>query len=342
MSDTLGLGMLGCGVIAGAWLRALRAADQALWHLAAVCDREPEKARAAAGANVPAYTEMEALLADPGVDAVLILLPNFLHADAAVCALEAGKPVLVEKPMATTLPECDRMIEAARRTGLPLMVGMVNRFHSAYREARRRLHAGEFGTLGFISEYCNYRTAPNWYIRPWLKQETTCGGGMFLQMGIHNLDRAVWLSGAAPVWAHAAVRDMTGIWADETAVATVGLESGAMVHFETDGRSFEQRNESVLHCTDATVHVSSSRLVVHHSSGVETLPFTPDGFANELREFGETVRHGRPLAVDGTEGRRALALVLACYQSHRTGVRIPLHQPPWSGPIESQQEGELS
>lgn len=330
MSDRLGLGLIGCGVIAATYLRELHAPAQNDWRLAAVCDVDLVKAREAAAGEATAYTELDDLLDDPAVDAVAVLLPNYLHADAALRALAAGKPVLVEKPMATTLEDCDRMIEGARRANKLLMVGMTARFCSAFRETRARLHAGEFGTLNFIHESCDYRTAPGWYVRPWLKRPETCGGGMFLQMGIHGLDRAVWLSGCAPRWAHAAVRNATNTWDDETVLAMIGLEGGALVQFQTDRHATLTRNETILHCSEATVSLTRRRVQVH-GPGEQVREYRDDSFANELREFAAAVRGGATSPLSGVEGRQALALCLACYESDRRGARVALNTPPWNG-----------
>jgi predicted dehydrogenase len=329
MSEPLGLGLLGCGVIAGTYRRVLQRPEQTDWRLAAVCDTDPEKARAAAGDGAACYSDLEQMLADPAVDAVAVLLPNYLHAEATLRALETGKPVLVEKPMATTLADCDRMIAVAERAGVLLMVGLTSRFCTSYRAAREQLRAGRFGALHLIAEYCNYCIAPGWYIRPWLKRAETAGGGMFLQMGIHNLDRAAWLAAAAPVWAHAAIRDRSGVWADDIGVATLGLEDGGLIQFQTDGLATRHRNETVLHTAEATVTVTQSRVVVHRQSEPEVTEFPSDGFATELREFAAAVRAGGPSPLSGAEGRKALSLCLACYESSRTGAPVRLDAPPW-------------
>lgn len=334
MNTPLGLGLIGCGVIAGTYLKALARPGQQEWRLAAVCDTDAEKCRTAAGPDTAAYTDVEELLRDPAVDAVAILLPNHLHAEAAIQALQAGKAVLVEKPMATTLADCDRMIATASRVGGLLMVGLTSRSCSSYRAARARLQAGEFGALNFIAEYCNYRLAPGWYIRPWLKRAETLGGGMFLQMGIHNLDRAVWLAGSEPAWAHAVIRDRSGVWADDTGLATLGLSDGTLVQFQTDGHATLRRNETVLHCGEATVTVTQNRVVVHRQPEPEVLEFAADGFGTELREFAVAVRSGGPSPVDGGEGRRALALCLGCYESERLSAPVRLDVPPWRPAVE--------
>ena len=134
MAQLPGLGIVGCGVIAETYLRALTGPCANEWRLAAVSDLNLERARSVtAGTGASVYGSLEELLADPGVDAVVVLVPNYLHAQTAIQAMEAGKPVLVEKPMATTLDDCDRMIATAERTGTLLMVGMTSRFRSSYR-----------------------------------------------------------------------------------------------------------------------------------------------------------------------------------------------------------------
>ena len=329
MAQLPGLGIVGCGVIAETYLRALTGPCANDWRLAAVCDLNLERARSVtAGTGASVYGSLEELLADPGVDAVVVPVPNYLHAQTAIQAMEAGKPVLVEKPMATTLDDCDRMTATAERTGT-LMVGMTSRFRSSYRAAFERLRR-RAGALGLIAEYCNYRTRPGWYTRPWLKRADTCGGGMFLQMGIHNLDRAVWLAGSSPQWVHAAIRDRCGNWADETGAATLGLEDGALIQFQTDGLATQGRNETILHCQDVTVSVNARRITIHRSPEPEVVEFEEDGFSNELREFAAAVRAGGSSPLPGSEGRRALALALACYESNRRQAVVPFDAPPWA------------
>ncbi|MBI3944733.1 MAG: Gfo/Idh/MocA family oxidoreductase [Armatimonadetes bacterium] len=336
MDEPLGLGILGCGVISATYLEALRASGQSDWRLVAVCDVDAEKARAAAGEDAAAYADLDRLLADRRVDAVVVLLPNYLHADATVRALGAGKPVLVEKPMATTLEDCDRMIAAADQAGKVLMVGMTNRFRLPFRTARARLRAGEFGSLTFIADAFNYRPAPDYRPRAWLTRPETVGGGMFTQMGIHSLDRAIWLAGAAPAWAHAVIRNVGGIWPDDTGLATLGLADGTHIQFQTDGLAMQRRNECVLHCSEATVAVTGRQMMVYRRPEPEVQTFEDNPMAQELREFAAAVRSGGPSPLDGREGRVPVAICLACYESSRAGRVVRLDEPPWSVPAPAR------
>src|SRR5262245_24815954 len=118
-------------------------------RLVAVCSRDRERAEAFAdkhGAQV-AYTSLEALVDDPRVDAVLIASPNFLHAPYTVRAAQAGKHVLVEKPMAVSIEEAVDMVRACQAYGVKLGVGFHLRYHPGHQEARRLVGEGVLGTL---------------------------------------------------------------------------------------------------------------------------------------------------------------------------------------------------
>ena len=132
MSDVLSVGVIGAGGIARSHMNAIKANDNI--QLVAVMDVDPDRAGAAAkdfGAST--YTDLEPLLANPRVEAVHVCTPHSLHADQVVAAAAAGKHVLVEKPMALTLADCDRMIDACDQAGKILMVGQVMRYYPVNR-----------------------------------------------------------------------------------------------------------------------------------------------------------------------------------------------------------------
>jgi predicted dehydrogenase len=150
---------------------------------------------------------------------------------------------------------------------------------------------------------------------------------MFLQMGIHNLDRAVWLAGSSPQWVHAAIRDRCGNWADETGAATLGLEDGALIQFQTDGLATQGRNETILHCQDVTVSVNARRITIHRSPEPEVVEFEEDGFSNELREFAAAVRAGRILSLAGLGGSQGAGACAGVLREQPQASRGPLRCP---------------
>lgn len=149
-------------------------------------DAEPLDLSAAAK-----YADPNELFADPNVEAVDLCLPTHLHAPLSIAALEAGKHVLVEKPMGLSGAECDAMLAAAADSGKVLMVAHVLRYFPAYRAARKAIHSGRIGEVrtATFSRKC---AAPDW--SPWLADRTRSGGGVF-DLLIHDFDAALFFFG---------------------------------------------------------------------------------------------------------------------------------------------------
>ncbi len=139
------------------------------------------------------YTDYTEMLKRDDVDFVIIALPHWLHYGATVAAAAAKKHIFIEKPMAMTLDECDRMAEAADRNGVKLMVGHSEHYQAPNITARRILHSGELGDIVFANDV--------WYkpfslgIRPPWFLDRAQGGGMWQMNGAHMLDRIIWLDG---------------------------------------------------------------------------------------------------------------------------------------------------
>lgn len=186
------IGIVGAGRICAAHEKAIRKHPEAM--LVAVTDLDPEKAKQIAephGAAV--FTDYRQMARQVEMDAVILNLPHFLHCEAAVFFLEAGVNVLVEKPMANTVEECDRMIEAANRTGKKLAIGHVQKYYTALREVKKIIEEGRFGKLCMITETRNldYVTGrPKWFLTKKL-----AGGGIIRNFGAHSIDRILYTTG---------------------------------------------------------------------------------------------------------------------------------------------------
>ena len=188
----IGVGIAGAGHFAAVHAQALRAVPQFRLVAAAASDLTAAGAFTATYGGRP-YADWRALLDDPAVAVVLITLPHHWHAQAAIAAAEAGKHVLVEKPMAPSLAECRAMAAAARQAGTQILVGQLMRFVLPCLAARAYLATGALGPVRF-GRSAMTKLWMEGNRRPWhLTAET--GGGMLLTAGIHALDRLVWLMG---------------------------------------------------------------------------------------------------------------------------------------------------
>ncbi|MFH1651423.1 MAG: Gfo/Idh/MocA family oxidoreductase [Chloroflexota bacterium] len=158
-------------------------------ELVAVCSRSLERAREfAREQETPhAYDSLAGLLADPAVDVLYVASPNSLHAEQTIQAAEAGKHVLCEKPMALTVEDCRRMMDACRNAGVKLGVDFQNRYHPAHVEARRLIQAGEVGEITLArAQYCP--PARQGRVQGWKTDPKVAGAGALMGNGLHAID----------------------------------------------------------------------------------------------------------------------------------------------------------
>ena len=196
-------------------------------RLVALSRRELERARSSAREfDVPlAFASGEALCRSPEVDAVLVATPNACHRDDVLLALQCGKPVLCEKPMALNAGQCREMIAAARGAGLPLGVAQVFRFCESAHRIRARLAEGAVGNLVFARAEFSYQGRR--HPRPWINDAAVAGGGPILDVGVHCIDALRFMLNDEVAAVHAAgVADSeTGDAANPSASMTYGEDN---------------------------------------------------------------------------------------------------------------------
>ena len=203
MSDILRLGMAGLGVASTQILPPI--ARLPFIKITAAADmRADAVAKFREQYRAEGYTSVEELCASPNVDAVYIATPNSLHAEHAIIAAKHKKHIIVEKPMAMNLAECDAMNEAADKYGVRLLCGHTHSFDPPIRKIREIVKSGELGKLCMINSW-NYN---EFMYRPRMKHELAMTRGVVLNQGPHHVD-VVRLIGGGMV---RSVRAMTGIW----------------------------------------------------------------------------------------------------------------------------------
>ena len=191
----LKIGIIGCGGIAnGKHMPALKNEGD-LAEMVAFCDLIPERAQKAAadfgvsGAKV--YTDYRELLADASIDVVHVCTPNRSHCEITVAALEAGKHVMCEKPMAKTAADAERMLEAARRTGKKLTIGYQNRFRPDSLLLKSIIDRGDLGEIYLgKANAIRRRAVPTWGV---FLNEYEQGGRPLIDIGTHALDLTLWM-----------------------------------------------------------------------------------------------------------------------------------------------------
>ncbi|MGJ7044332.1 Gfo/Idh/MocA family protein [Thermoanaerobacterium thermosulfurigenes] len=194
MGEKIRIGIIGCGGIAnGKHMPSLSKLDNV--EMVAFCDVKEEKALKAAkdygvdGAKT--YNDYRKLLEDKSIDVVHVCTPNKSHSDITVDALEAGKHVMCEKPMAKTSNDAKRMLDAAKRTGKKLTIGYQNRFRPDSQYLHKLCQDGVLGEIYFAKAHAIRRRAvPTWGV--FLNEEEQ-GGGPLIDIGTHALDLTLWM-----------------------------------------------------------------------------------------------------------------------------------------------------
>lgn len=203
MSKVLRLGIAGLGVASTQILPPISALPFVKITAAADVRKDAlSKFRTAYGAEI--FTSVEAMCARPDVDAVYVATPNQLHAEHAITAAEHGKHVIVEKPMALSIKECEAMNGAAETNGVKLLCGHTHSFDPPIRKIREIIKSGELGKLCMVNSW-NFN---EFMYRPRMKHELAMSRGVVLNQGPHHVD-VVRLIGGGMVQS---VRAMTGIW----------------------------------------------------------------------------------------------------------------------------------
>jgi predicted dehydrogenase len=334
----IGIAIVGTGVVARYHAQAIAAAPGA--RLVATCRSDAARAAAAtAEFGVPCETRYDALLARRDVDAVCICTPSGAHAAQAIAAARAGKHVLVEKPMALTLPDADAMIEACRTADVRLGVALQRRTEPAYQAVRGAIAGGSLGrpVLG-LAAIPYFRTAAYYQSAAWRGTWAEDGGGALMNQGIHIADLLLWFMGDVEEAQARTATLVHSIEVEDDLSASLRFKSGALgaiVATTAAAPGFPHRVE--VYGTRGGVQLEAEAVVrwegeaapaveaslrpgtATAGAGSSPTGLAPTGHARIVADFVLSVREGRPPLVPGEEGRRSLALVLAIYEAARTG-----------------------
>jgi predicted dehydrogenase len=303
--------LFGCGWIQEFHARAVRECGH---DVVAVANHRAETAQVFADRHgiERVTTDWETLAADPDVDAVVIGTPNALHAPQAVTALGAGKHVLVEKPMAISVAECDAMIEASAASGAALMVAHCWRFHDAVRAMRERVASGQLGEIVKTRGYgIHANDGPSgWFIDPAL-----AGGGALPDMGVHAIDTARFLLGDPdPVRVCAVVGTRYGNYlVDDDAILLISWSQGTNSTVESGW--WQPHTEGLEAETEVYGTGGYARIFPREEPSEDYEHCTQPMYTAQMREFFDAIASGRQPRPGGGDGRVVLEVVEEAYAS---------------------------
>jgi len=316
----VGLAMVGCGQIARAHLRAIAATPHA--ELVTTMDVIEERARKAANeyGGTP-YTSLEAVLADDAVDAVVLPLPHHLHYPITVQAAQAGKHVLVEKPMALDLAEARQMVDAADKAGVWLMVGQSTRFQPRVWAAKRMIVEGRVGQV----RQCIYRRV--WFLErlstDWRHSTEQCGGLYLPIFASHDVDMILWLMGATPQRVYSVLRSRTAVVdAESDGVVALELAGGGIASISFSMTSHIRQHSVLLIGSEGTLLLEQGNLVLND----EVIPVdeSVDSFTRQMAEFVEAIRAARAPVPSGRDALATMAVLDAAKRSAQTGQSVEI------------------
>jgi predicted dehydrogenase len=260
--------------------------------------------------------------------AAIVALPHDLHASVSIPLLQRGVHVLVEKPMALSVGECDRMIDAAERSGAVLAVGLVRRFLPELKRAKAIIESGVLGRIGVFDvregRIFDWKPSSDFFLK-----RHRAGGGVLIESGVHVLDTLLFLLGGLSVQRYA-----------DDSYGGVEAEAEMQLAFGNNGTGFielsrtrDLRNTMSIQGESATLEIDllRRRLTLRGAASEEDVSINGGAldyaiFDAQLVDWVGAIRAGRPPSVTGKEGRRSIELIEACYGS-RTLLDLPWVSP---------------
>lgn len=340
---TYAIGIVGCGRIAKRHSEILGNQTIRGARLGAVCDVRPDRADSLASQfDVPAHYELASLLGRDDIDVVSILTPSGMHAEHAIASANAGKHVIVEKPMALRLEDADAMISACDRAGVKLFVVKQNRLNVPVVKAREALDKGRFGKLILGTVRVRWCRDQHYYDQDAWRGTWAQDGGVLANQASHHVDLLEYFMGDV-ISVHArASRSLVDIEAEDTAIATLQFANGALGIIEATNATRPKDLEGSLSILGSGGAVVIGGFAVNKIETWQFNELSPEdaevmerysvnppnvyGYGHQAyyEHVVDCLNDGASALVDGLEGRRSLELISALYESIETGQEVTL------------------
>ena len=342
-SESLGIAVVGCGVISDVHLAAIQSIPDA--RLVAVCDKNEEAAQVKAGEhNCDYFVSHTEMLARDDIDIVDIVVPSGLHSAIGIDCANAGKHVIVTKPIDVTLAAIDALIEAGDRNGVKVAATHQLRAYPVYIRAAEAMSAGRLGRPLYANAFVPWFRSDEYYADGWHGTKKLDGGGALMNQSIHYIDLLLYIMGrAVKVAGFAAALRHESIEVEDMASAVVLFESGAQGIVQGSTCTYKGKSARLeVHGARGNIHYEADILKLWEVQGEEverneidqasTASADPraglergiGAHTNQIADLMTAIREDREPKLSGREARRAVELILAVYESSETGKVIDL------------------
>ena len=343
-----GIGIIGAGLISHIHALAIQHINNA--SIKGVFNINKDKADAfALKYNCTSYDNLDEMLAQPDIDIVCICTPSGIHLDPAIKSIEAGKHCLIEKPLEVTLEKCDKIIEAAKKKGVKVGVIFPSRFYESSMQLKKTIEEKRFGDMVLGDAYVKWYRSPEYYASAaWRGTWELDGGGAMMNQGIHSVDLLQWYMGPVEsVQSFSANVRHKGIEVEDTIVSVVKFANGALGNIEcstavfpgslkrieimgTEGTVIQEESSIIkwdfLHKTEDDQQVVDSISSGNTPQGGVANPADISflGHQRQIEDMIHAIETDGEVLIDAVEGRKSVEIVLAIYESARTGKKVTL------------------
>ena len=341
-------GVIGCGMISRFHARAIREIGA---ELVACYDQLPIAVeRYTQEFGCKGYNDLREFLADPEIEIVTICAPSGAHLEPAVAAAQAGKHVIVEKPLEVTTERCDAIIDACQKSGVTLSTIFPSRFHESSRQLKKAIEQGRFGKLTLGDAIVKwYRTQQYYDSGVWRGTWKLDGGGALMNQAIHSVDLLIWLMGdVSEVTALTGLVAHENIEVEDVAIAALRFKNGALGTLEATTAAFPgylkrietsgDKGSAVIEEEDivkwdfaeaapedaAIREAMASRQTETGGGAADPAAIGHHAHAKQFKDVLDAIENGRRPLIDGYEGRKSVEVICAVYESARTGKVVKL------------------
>jgi predicted dehydrogenase len=342
MKERLGFALIGCGRISSKHCQAITGLDST--QLVAVCDSVLERAKAVGTQyKVPWYVDYhEMLMKHPEIDVVSVLTPSGSHAEHVVGVTKYKKHILVEKPIALTVPDAEKMIRACDQAGVRLFVVKQNRTNPPIAALKKAIDSGRFGKLVMATIRVRWCRTQDYYDQDAWRGTWAMDGGVLMNQASHHVDLLTWLMGDVDsVFAYSATQ-LVDVETEDTAVGVVRFHNGALGVIEATTATRPKDLEGSVSVLGERGSVEVGGFAVNEvktwnfvdstdqeKAGLNKLNENPSnvygfGHARYIANVVNSIREGKHGAVEGLEGMKSLLLINALYESMETGKEVAL------------------